>query len=249
MMHGGFIGGGSHRRGMAGRTGLDREEDDDGQLYDHTVVRRLFKYLTPYWPKLLLTLAAVMVYTGTVVALPWMVAKIIDDYVREGRPVRPQRRRTDLRRPGAAPVRKPVRPHEDDGLRRAESPLHPARATLQPPAAPVHELLQQERGWPGDVQGPERRAAAPGVPVNRHRHRCGRAQPRRNHHRHDADERPTCCHYPDDHPSALRDVGGLAEVRPQSVHEGAPHHLRRQRRTPGEHFRGPRRPEHEPRAC
>ena len=84
MMHGGFIGGGSHRRGMAGRTGLDREEDDDGQLYDHTVVRRLFKYLTPYWPKLLLTLAAVMVYTGTVVALPWMVAKIIDDYVREG---------------------------------------------------------------------------------------------------------------------------------------------------------------------
>ena len=84
MMHGGFIGGGSHRRGMAGRTGLDREEDDDGQLYDHTVVKRLLKYLTPYWPKLLLTLAAVMVYTGTVVALPWMVAKIIDDYVREG---------------------------------------------------------------------------------------------------------------------------------------------------------------------
>ena len=84
MMHRGFIGGGSHRRGMAGRTGLDREEDDDGQLYDHTVVKRLLKYLTPYWPKLLLTLAAVIVYTGTVVALPWMVAKIIDDYVREG---------------------------------------------------------------------------------------------------------------------------------------------------------------------
>ena len=84
MMHRGFIGGGSHRRGMAGRTGLDREEDDDGQLYDHTVVKRLLKYLNPHWPKLLLTLAAVMVYTGTVVALPWMVAKIIDDYVREG---------------------------------------------------------------------------------------------------------------------------------------------------------------------
>ena len=91
MMSGGFggggwisRGGGSHARGMAGRTSLDREEDDDGQLYDHTVVKRLLKYLIPHWPRLLITLAAVMVYTGTVVALPWMVATIIDDYVREG---------------------------------------------------------------------------------------------------------------------------------------------------------------------
>ena len=82
MMHGGFRG--SHGRGMAGSTGLDREGDDDGQFYDHTVVKRLLKYLKPHWPRLLLTLAAVMVYTGTVVALPWMIAKIIDDYVREG---------------------------------------------------------------------------------------------------------------------------------------------------------------------
>ena len=91
MMSGGFggggwisRGGGSHARGMAGRTSLDREEDDDGQLYDHTVVKRLLKYLIPHWPRLLITLAAVIVYTGTVVALPWMVATIIDDYVREG---------------------------------------------------------------------------------------------------------------------------------------------------------------------
>ena len=75
--------GGSYGRGMAGRLGLDQEEED-GQLYDHAVVKRLFKYLLPHWRKLLLTLAAVMVYTGTVVAIPWMVALIIDDYVRTG---------------------------------------------------------------------------------------------------------------------------------------------------------------------
>ncbi len=76
-------GSGSYGRGMAGRLGLDQEEED-GQLYDHAVVSRLFKYLLPHWPRLLLTLAAVIVYTGTVIAIPWMVALIIDDYVRAG---------------------------------------------------------------------------------------------------------------------------------------------------------------------
>ena len=89
MMHGGFgggswmRGGGSYGRGMAGRLGLDRE-DEDGQIYDHAVVLRLARYLLPHWPKLLLTLAAVAVYTGTIVALPWTVMLIIDDYVRVG---------------------------------------------------------------------------------------------------------------------------------------------------------------------
>ena len=89
MMHGGFgggswmRGGGSYGRGMAGRLGLD-SEDEDGQIYDHAVVLRLARYLLPHWPKLLLTLAAVAVYTGTIVALPWTVMLIIDDYVRVG---------------------------------------------------------------------------------------------------------------------------------------------------------------------
>ena len=85
MMGGGF-GGGRWMRGggMRGRLGADREEYEDGRVYDHTVVRRLFTYLLPHRARLLLVLAAVTVYTGTVVALPWMVAKIIDEYVREG---------------------------------------------------------------------------------------------------------------------------------------------------------------------
>ena len=89
MMGGGFGGGrwmrgGGVRGGMRGRLGSDSEEYEDGRVYDHKVVRRLFSYLIPHRSRLLLVLVAVMVYTGTVVALPWMVAKIIDEYVRAG---------------------------------------------------------------------------------------------------------------------------------------------------------------------
>ena len=91
MMHGGFRGGGwmarggrgAYGRGMAGRHGFE-QDDEGGQIYDHTVVTRLFRYLLPHWPKLILTLAAVLAYTGAVVALPAMVALIIDSYVRTG---------------------------------------------------------------------------------------------------------------------------------------------------------------------
>ena len=77
-------GGGSYGRGMAGRLGLDQEEED-GQLYDHAVIKRLLKYLLPHWPKLLLALAAIIVYTGTVVAIPWMVSRMIN-YMLSGDP-------------------------------------------------------------------------------------------------------------------------------------------------------------------
>ena len=83
MMHGGF-GGGGYRRGTGGRLGLDREEYEDGRVYNHRVVTRLFSYILPHRARLMLTLAAIIVYTATVVTLPWMIAKIIDDYVREG---------------------------------------------------------------------------------------------------------------------------------------------------------------------
>ncbi len=91
MMGGGFGGGrwmgrmgrGAYSRGAAGRQGYE-DDDEGGQIYDHTVVTRLFRYLLPHWPRLLLTLASVMVYTGAVVAIPWMVALIIDDYVQTG---------------------------------------------------------------------------------------------------------------------------------------------------------------------
>ena len=84
MMFGGGGGGGGFMGGrmMARRMGLD-QEDDGGQLYDHKVVVRLFDYLKPHWALLLLTIGAMFVYTATVVAIPWLVQQIIDDYIRE----------------------------------------------------------------------------------------------------------------------------------------------------------------------
>ena len=76
---GGFMGG----RMMARRMGLD-QEDEGGQLYDHKVVVRLFDYLKPHWLLLLLTVGAMFLYTATVVAIPWLVQRIIDDYIRAG---------------------------------------------------------------------------------------------------------------------------------------------------------------------
>ena len=71
--------GGSHGGGW-GR-GLDKEEGDEGQLYDHQVVVRLLGYVKAHWRRLIITVAAMLAYTGSVVALPWMVKLVIDDYV------------------------------------------------------------------------------------------------------------------------------------------------------------------------
>ena len=83
MMLGGGGGGFAGGRGMERRMGLD-QEDQGGQLYDHKVVVRLADYLKPHWALLLLTIAAILVYTATVVAIPWLVAHIIDDHIRAG---------------------------------------------------------------------------------------------------------------------------------------------------------------------
>ncbi len=89
MMHGGFGGGGGWirgggGRGIGGRTGLDQEQEERGQLYDHQVVARLMAYMRPHWQRLLITIAAMFVCTGTIVAMPYMVKLIIDDFIRGG---------------------------------------------------------------------------------------------------------------------------------------------------------------------
>ena len=197
-------------RGMSGR--LDMDQDDGARLYDHSVVTRLFKYMLPYWPRLLFTVAAIIVYTGSVVAIPWMVALIIDRYVRVGDlaglnvivPVFPG--------PRPAPVWRPLSPPEDNGIRRTGGPIHPPSPPLPSPAAPLHELLQQERGRQGDVQGSERCAAAPGVSDNRHDHHCRRSKPGRNHNRDGDHERAIGRDNSAGHPAALRNSRDLAEV-------------------------------------
>ncbi len=53
------------------------------RLYDHRVVLRLAHYLRGQERLVALALASILVYSGTVVALPWMVKLVVDSYVRE----------------------------------------------------------------------------------------------------------------------------------------------------------------------
>ncbi len=85
MMHG--MGGGMGGRmgggmGRWARSGLDQEEA--GRLYDHDVVKRLAGYVRPHWRRLLGIIAAMLVYTGTVVAMPAIVGWTIDSFIRTG---------------------------------------------------------------------------------------------------------------------------------------------------------------------
>ena len=65
-----------------GRIALD--EEDRGVIYDHTVMVRLMAYMVPYWTRVLGTVLLVSVYTGTIVAMPWVIKWAIDGYIATG---------------------------------------------------------------------------------------------------------------------------------------------------------------------
>ena len=82
MMHGMGMGMGGGM-GRWRRQGLD-EDQEGGRLYDHQVVMRLAAYVWPHKRRLLGTILAMFVYTGTVVALPAIVGWTIDSYINTG---------------------------------------------------------------------------------------------------------------------------------------------------------------------
>ena len=51
------------------------------RLYDHSVILRLAKYLRGHRRLVAIALASVAVYSGTIVALPWLVKLVVDSYV------------------------------------------------------------------------------------------------------------------------------------------------------------------------
>ena len=65
-----------------GRIALD--EEDRGVIYDHTVMVRLMAYMVPYGTRVLGTVLLVSVYTGTIVAMPWVIKWAIDGYIATG---------------------------------------------------------------------------------------------------------------------------------------------------------------------
>ena len=77
MMFGGGHGGGGWRR--LGR--LDEEDDANSNIYDKEVFKSLLDMFSPYRKTALLSLIAMLLYSGTVIAIPWLVGRTIDDHV------------------------------------------------------------------------------------------------------------------------------------------------------------------------
>jgi ATP-binding cassette subfamily B protein len=78
MMMGGFgFGGHSARRGHP-------DEEMFGSVYDQKVVTRLLPYIWPFKRLAFIAAVAMLVYTGTQVAIPWLVGTTIDRYIEVG---------------------------------------------------------------------------------------------------------------------------------------------------------------------
>ena len=69
--------------GMGGHAASRGHSDEEvfGKAYDQRVILRLFPYVKPFKKLLLISILAMLVYTTTLVAVPWIIAWAINDYV------------------------------------------------------------------------------------------------------------------------------------------------------------------------
>ena len=65
--------------GGMGHGGLD--DDDRGQIYNHEVIKRLFPYFKSRMGLFILSMVMMLVYTSTLVLIPWLIGYTIDNYV------------------------------------------------------------------------------------------------------------------------------------------------------------------------
>ncbi len=78
MMMGGMgFGGGSARRGHP-------DEEMFGSVYDQRVIIRLLPYILPFKKLAIISAIAMLIYTGTQVAIPWAVKIAIDSFIAVG---------------------------------------------------------------------------------------------------------------------------------------------------------------------
>ena len=75
MMHGSAFHGAS--RGFT-------DEQTFGRIYDRQVIFRLLPYIIPYKKMAIVATVAMLVYTGTQVAIPYLIKLGIDDYIGAG---------------------------------------------------------------------------------------------------------------------------------------------------------------------
>jgi ATP-binding cassette subfamily B protein/subfamily B ATP-binding cassette protein MsbA len=62
----------------------DREDTQLGKAYDARLVRRLARYVRPYWQQMAMAVALMAVSSLASVAAPWIIGRAIDDGIRAG---------------------------------------------------------------------------------------------------------------------------------------------------------------------
>ncbi len=72
---------GGHMHHGASRGHLDDLEEEFGSVYDQRVVARLLPYILQYKLLTIFSFVAMLIYTATQVALPWIIKIAIDDYI------------------------------------------------------------------------------------------------------------------------------------------------------------------------
>lgn len=64
--------------------GGDWEDDEIGNVYDHSVVRRLIPYLRPYWKRVLVALLGVAAFAAVSYTQPFLIGLAIDRFITTG---------------------------------------------------------------------------------------------------------------------------------------------------------------------
>ena len=75
-------GGGSSFGGQSASRG-QVDEEVYGSVYDQKVILRLFPYLKPYRKMVIIAAISMLIYTFTMVAVPWVIAKGIDGFIQK----------------------------------------------------------------------------------------------------------------------------------------------------------------------
>ena len=140
--------------------------DDSAEVGRFETVRtvlRLLGLLRAYKRRAAVAMAIDTVHIFSLVAIPWVIRLLIDDYVTEGRPV------SEMAGPLAVLAGLALVQYVSQ---RASSLmlatlghrlLYDMRyGDIRPAPAAVDDLLRPQPGGPGHVAGPERRAAGPG---------------------------------------------------------------------------------------
>ena len=69
---------------LGGSTGAHGDEEVFGSVYDQRVVSRMLGYIKPYRRELAIAVVAMLAFTASLTAVPWVIKIAIDDFIAKG---------------------------------------------------------------------------------------------------------------------------------------------------------------------